>query len=178
VSKSFLRKVDEGRLDERDGLIIDLRGNRGGLIAEAAQIASLWLDDLPVCFLENRHGENEIFSGSAAGVLAGVPTAVLVDADTASAAEIFAAALQDYGYGRLFGDWTFGKGVSMTESSLPSGGRLTIVDNRWYSPLGRSVHGVGLMPDEYTASFVPPSYGDEGYTFLRAVEWLKTQKRC
>jgi len=130
------------------GVVVDLRGNGGGYLDEAQSVAGLWLDN-KVIVSERRGNEvqEELRSGSKP-ILSGVPTVVLVDEGSASASEIVAGALQDYGVARLVGQKTFGKGTVQKLVPLGQGAQLKVTIARWYTPKGRNITSEGIMPDQ------------------------------
>ncbi|MGB9860179.1 MAG: S41 family peptidase [Moorellaceae bacterium] len=128
------------------GLILDLRGNSGGYLQSAVKVASLFLlKGLPVAQVVDKKGRVEILRSEGPGL--DLPVVVLVDRDTASAAELLAGALQDAGVAVLVGSRTFGKGSIQTLIPLTYGGALKLTTNYYLTPSGRKIHGQGLKPD-------------------------------
>lgn len=128
-------------------VILDLRGNGGGYITAAQDLAGLWLERQTV--VSERSGGRvveELKTGRNA-ILKDVPTIVLVNASSASASEIVAGALQDYGVAKLLGEQTFGKGSVQKLVSLPSGAELKVTVARWYTPKGKNISEEGVTPD-------------------------------
>jgi carboxyl-terminal processing protease len=130
------------------GVILDLRGNGGGLLTAARDVAGIWLND-KVVVSERTNGKttDEQRSGTNA-ILAGVPTVVLVNGSSASASEIVAGALQDYGAATLVGEKTYGKGSVQKLIELPNGSVLKVTIARWYTPKGKNINKQGISPDE------------------------------
>jgi carboxyl-terminal processing protease len=130
------------------GVILDLRDNGGGYLQAAQDVAGLWLDN-KVVVSERTNGKvtDELRSGSDT-VLAGTPTVVLVNAGSASASEIVAGALQDYGVAKLVGEKTFGKGTVQKVLDLGGGAKLKVTIARWYTPKGKNITKSGIMPDQ------------------------------
>ncbi|WP_405017662.1 S41 family peptidase [Kitasatospora sp. NBC_00070] len=127
------------------GVLLDLRGNSGGLVDEAAATAALFLDGGPVgSYLE--HGERRELTAGPGGDTA-TPLVVLVDGGTMSAAELLAGALQDRSRAVLVGSRTFGKGTVQQPSRLADGAVLELTVGRYFTPAGRSPDGTGLTPD-------------------------------
>lgn len=126
-------------------LVLDLRGNGGGLVLPGLQVLDRFLSDVVLGY---RIGaRTQVPLGFANPSAVAVPVAVLVDGGTASTAEIVAGALQTYGRARLYGGVTAGMGVGQTSVALPDGGELRLVTFGWSLPDGRSIDGWGLTPD-------------------------------
>lgn len=129
-------------------VILDLRNNGGGYVSAAQALLGLWLDNKVVLIEKSLHmSSSQIRSPYGGAILSDMKTVVLVNASTASASEIVAGALQDYGKATIVGEKTFGKGVvqNMIELSGSSLLKVTIAD--WYTPEGRSINKEGITPD-------------------------------
>lgn len=144
----LFRKATEEILDQHPrGAIIDLRNDPGGLLTAAIDVASFWTGKDVVVIEETLDGETP-FGGNGTPVLAGMPTVVLVNAGSASASEILAGALQDYGYATIMGEQTFGKGsVQEYHEGLAEGAAVKITVAHWLTPKGRTISDVGITPD-------------------------------
>lgn len=129
-------------------VILDLRGNGGGYLTAAQDVASLWLNNKTVVS-ERTNGKvvDELKSGTNP-VLEGLPTIVLVNSSSASASEIVAGALQDAGAAKLVGEKTFGKGSVQKLLSLPDGAELKVTVAKWYTPNGKNISKQGIAPDK------------------------------
>jgi carboxyl-terminal processing protease len=129
-------------------VILDLRGNGGGYLTAAQDVVGLWENNKTVVS-EKTNGKtvDELKSGTNP-VLEGIPTVVLVNASSASASEITAGALQDYGTAKLVGEKTFGKGSVQKLLSLPDGAELKVTIARWYTPKGKNINKEGITPDK------------------------------
>jgi len=149
--------IDSDQLEGIDGLIIDLRGNAGGSLDEAVRLSGLFVDSGPIVQVHRRNGERRVLDDEAgnAAVYDG-PLGVLVDGRSASASEIFAAAMQDYGRGVVMGDQTFGKGTVQTLINLDRfgvgnedtrSGRLKLTIAKFYRINGNSTQMQGVTPD-------------------------------
>lgn len=128
-------------------VILDLRGNGGGYVTAAQDVAGIWLND-KIVVTERTNGKvtDELRSGRNA-ILEGVPTVVVVNGGSASASEIVAGALQDHKAATLVGDKTFGKGTVQQIISLMDGARLKVTVGRWYTPNGKNITKEGIAPD-------------------------------
>lgn len=149
-------------------VVLDLRGNSGGLVDEAVRTASIFLDGGAVAAYESR-GERRELTAPAGGDTV-TPLVVLVDGGTMSAAELLAGALQDRCRAVLVGARTFGKGTVQQPSRLADGGVVELTVGRYYTPEGRSPDGVGLQPDVAAA----PGAADE--LALRVLAGLGTRR--
>ena len=123
------------------GLIIDLRGNPGGVLTQGVDVADLFLDKgMKIASTKGRmRGANVDYLDKAGQRWPGRPIVVLVNGNTASAAEVFAGALQDHDRALVVGRQTYGKGSAQTVLQLEDGGALKLTSARWYTPLGRSL---------------------------------------
>ncbi len=136
------------RTSSINGLILDLRGNGGGYLQAAIQIASLFVDGgKPIVEVRERKQGTQT-SSSYGNDVPNWPIAVLVDGGTASAAEILAGAIRDHQMGMLIGRTTFGKGVVQSGFNMSGGGMLFLTTAQYFTPDGHKVHNVGLTPTE------------------------------
>jgi carboxyl-terminal processing protease len=136
---------------ERDGasaVVLDLRGNPGGLLSQAVAVSSLFLSRGTIVSLEGAHLQRIVYRARRPGVVAArLPVAILVDRWSASSAEVVAAALHDNGRAVLVGESTFGKGLVQALRPLPNGGALKLTTAHYLTPGGLDIAGVGLRPD-------------------------------
>ncbi|MEI7539200.1 MAG: S41 family peptidase [Candidatus Saccharibacteria bacterium] len=128
-------------------VILDLRNNGGGYVDAAKDVAGLWLNN-QVVVTERVDGKikDTLTTGNDA-ILSGIPTAVLVNGNSASASEIVAGALQDHSAAKLVGEKTFGKGSVQQLLSLTGGAQLKVTIARWYTPNGKNINKQGISPD-------------------------------
>lgn len=130
------------------GVVLDLRGNGGGYITAAQEVAELWLNDKLI--VTERTGDkvvDELRAGSDA-LLKGMPTVVVVNGSSASASEIVAGALQDHKAAILIGEKTFGKGTVQKIINLGYGSVLKVTTARWFTPNGKNITKEGITPDQ------------------------------
>ena len=130
------------------GLVLDLRGNPGGVLESAVGVADEFLDAGIIVRADGRTAESRFEMDATAGdLLHGAPLVVLVDRGSASGAEIVAGALRDHGRATLMGERTFGKGSVQTVMPLRDGQALKLTTSRYFTPSGASIHERGLEPD-------------------------------
>ncbi|MEP3653645.1 MAG: S41 family peptidase [Litorimonas sp.] len=144
---SELQVENGGRLP---GMILDLRGNPGGLLTQSVEVSSIFLDGGEVVSTRGRRADDvNVFNAQKGQMAKNVPLIVLVDGASASASEIVAGALQDKGRALIVGTTTFGKGSVQDVIPLRGGrdGALKITTQRYYTPNGRSIQASGITPD-------------------------------
>ncbi len=130
-------------------VVLDLRGNPGGLIREAVRVADAFLSRGDIASMRGRTPGNErTWQADSAELLAGLPMVVLLDKSSASASELVAAALQENGRATVMGQRSFGKGSVQTTYALGEGrGAVKLTSALYYGPLGRTVNKAGVVPD-------------------------------
>lgn len=155
TTRDVRRLIDELQEDGPiDGLVVDLRNNGGGSLREAADLTGLFIDEGPVVQIRNTTGRTEVLGDNNPGVSYDGPLVVLVNRFSASASEIFAGAIQDYGRGLVVGSTTFGKGTiqnlidlnrfTNSDSDL---GQLKMTTGKFYRVTGSSTQHRGVIPD-------------------------------
>jgi carboxyl-terminal processing protease len=130
------------------GVILDLRGNPGGLLDAAVDVSSLWLPANTTVVEEKGTVGDDIDKSSGNDILHGVPTVVLIDGGSASASEITAGALHDNKAATLIGEKSYGKGVVQQLITLNDGGQLKVTVASWYRPNGANINHKGITPDK------------------------------
>ena len=131
----------------KQGLVIDLRGNPGGLFNQTLDTADLFLDD-GVILIELDDEDNEtIYRARPGGAALEIPIVILMDRLSASGSEVLAAALKDNGRATIMGETSFGKGTVNRARELDSGGALFVTIRHWLTPNGVQIDGVGISPD-------------------------------
>ena len=130
------------------GVILDLRGNGGGLLSAAQDVASIWLRNKVVVSERHQGRVVEELKSGFDPILSNMPTVVLVDGSSASASEIVAGALQDHGAATLVGEKTYGKGSVQKLIDLPRGAVLKVTIAKWYTPKGKNIDEEGIKPDK------------------------------
>lgn len=129
-------------------VILDLRGNGGGYVSAAQDLLSLWIDNDDILIQKSKHfGNSTTKTSSGKAILKDMETIVLVNGSSASASEIVAGALQDYGKAKIVGEKTYGKGVVQQLFDLSGGTVLKVTTAEWFTPKERSINGEGIKPD-------------------------------
>jgi carboxyl-terminal processing protease len=141
VRRELKRLTQEGA----DGVVLDLREDPGGFVAQAVNVTSLFIDHGVVVSLQGLHQPQEVLHASA-GSATTLPVVVLVDRYTASAAEIVAAALRDHNRAMIVGERTFGKALVQAVDPLTNGAALELTIAHYTTPSGQDLSGVGLDP--------------------------------
>jgi carboxyl-terminal processing protease len=139
------RELERLTAEGVDGIVLDLREDPGGFVAQAVNVASLFIDHGVVVSLQGLHQPQEVLHANP-GNATTLPLVVLVDRYTASAAEIVAAALRDNHRATIVGERTYGKGVVQAVDPLPNGAALELTVAQYSTPNGDHLAGVGLMP--------------------------------
>jgi carboxyl-terminal processing protease len=175
-SASDLRNALEDLLaQEPVGLIFDLRNNGGGLLSAAVDVSSEFLEDKVVVIQEFGDGSRETLSTNGRGVATEIPLVVLVNEGSASASEIVAGAIQDYGRGQLVGMTTYGKGsVQLPLELRDDQGIVRVTIARWLTPNERQIHQAGLEPDVPVELTVEDFDAGRDPQLDKAVELLST----
>jgi carboxyl-terminal processing protease len=168
-----LRSAVQDLMDEgATSLIFDLRGNPGGLLTQAVDVADLFLPE-GVILIERDVRGNEQYHESRDGDFAEeIPMVVLVDGSSVSASEVVAGAFQDHGRAVLIGETTFGKGAVQLQHELSDGSLLLVAYAHWFTPNDVSINGQGITPDIEVASLDEPT--DEDPQLERAIHYLQT----
>lgn len=130
------------------GVVLDLRGDPGGLLDAAVGVSSLWIPAGKTVLTERRDNTViQTYTARGNNTLAGIPTVVLIDGGSASASEITAGALHDSGAATLMGEKSFGKGSVQQPINLRDGSLLKVTIARWYTPNGKNIDKAGITPD-------------------------------
>ena len=144
-----LKAAKDFKTKKVKGVILDMRGNPGGLLDQSVKVSSVWLPKGKLVLEEKRGGEVvNTFKANGNSILLGIPTVVLVDEGSASASEIVAGALRDNGVATIIGQKTYGKGSVQELKQLSDGGVLKVTIARWFTPAGKNIDKEGIEPDQ------------------------------
>jgi carboxyl-terminal processing protease len=146
----LLEQVDymqQNRQAPLKGIVLDLRGNPGGVLNPAITIADGFLDEGLIVSTRGRSADQQEYTAEAGQWMENMPVVVLVDRSTASASEVLAGALQDHGRALIVGERTFGKGSVQSVLNLRNGAGVRLTTSRYYTPAGRSIQAEGIQPD-------------------------------
>ncbi|MFW0837802.1 MAG: S41 family peptidase [Candidatus Komeilibacteria bacterium] len=149
TGKRFKQAVNELLQQNAQRIILDLRNNPGGFLDVAIELGGYWVDHqvmVKEVFYNTSRNQDYVTSGMP--LLADIPTIVLVNGGSASASEILAGALQDYGLATLLGETTFGKGSVQELEQLSDGSAVKITVAEWHTPKDRVINNVGIEPDK------------------------------
>ena len=155
------------------GLIVDIRSNPGGMLNVVVNIADEIIPKGLIVYTDDVNGNRKEYNGSSDSELT-IPMAVLVNENSASAAEIFAGAVQDYGKGKIIGTQTYGKGIVQTIQPLTDGSAIKYTIAKYYTPKGQDIQGNGVTPDIVVEL---PQDSTEDVQFNAALEYVKGELR-
>ena len=152
IVRDFIKEFDSKGINK---VILDLRDNGGGYVSAARDLLSLWIDSKAVLIQKSsKLPDDTTYAAHGQAKLADMKTVVLVNGSTASASEIVAGALKDYGKATIIGEKTYGKGVVQQLINLSGGTLLKVTTAHWYTPNGNTINGTGITPDkEITRSY-------------------------
>ncbi len=175
TSSQFIKAFDELKREEMQGLIIDLRDNPGGSVKTCVEIADELLPEGMIVYTEEKDGTRDEYTSSGENYYDG-PLVLLVNGNSASAAEILTGAVKDYGIGTILGTTTYGKGIVQRILPLGDGTGVKLTIANYFTPNGENIHGVGIEPDEVLELDVD-AYLDEGTDnqLDRAVEIIESK---
>lgn len=168
TDEQFMSALDDLESQGMKRLVIDLRNNGGGLVDVTCAILDRLLPEGLIVYTEDKYGKRLEEKSDAEHYFDG-EMAVLVNGNSASASEIFAGAIKDYGVGTLIGTQTFGKGIVQSLFPLSDGSALKITVSRYYTPAGNNIHEVGITPD---IILEPDPESEEDVQLQKAIEVL------
>lgn len=153
------------------GLILDLRANPGGNLNAVVEIARMMLPEGMIVYTEDKYGERTEYTCDGTRQI-DVPLVVLIDMNSASASEILAGAVKDYGIGTLVGTTTFGKGIVQQIIPFSDGSAVKLTISSYFTPKGNDIHGIGVEPD-IVCEFDGEAYYDEENPYDNQLEKAK-----
>ncbi|MBU2575488.1 S41 family peptidase [Patescibacteria group bacterium] len=154
------------------GIIFDLRSNSGGFLQTSIDVASAWIEDGIIVIERSNNGYRE-YRSNGKTIFKDIPTVVLINGGSASAAEIVAGALQDHGAAYIIGEQSFGKGSVQVLEELKDGSSVKFTIARWHTPDDRSIDEEGVVPDEEIELTEEDFSEDKDPQMERALEYLK-----
>lgn len=146
VAEDFREAYEALTEEGMKGLVIDLRSNPGGLMDSVVDTLNIFMPKGVLVYTEDRAGERVEYTCEGESPME-IPLSVLVNGNSASASEIFAGAVQDYGVGTLVGTVTFGKGIVQKTYTMADGSAVKMTTAYYYTPNGECIHGKGIRPD-------------------------------
>ena len=163
VEEGIKKMVEEaGGMDKVNGFVIDLRNNPGGLLTQAIKVSDAFLEKGEIVSTRGRNPEEgERFNAEPGDLAGGKPIVVLINGGSASASEIVTGALQDHRRAIVVGTKSFGKGSVQTLIPLKGDGAMRLTTARYYTPSGRSIQAMGVMPDIVVNQPVKPAETEE-----------------
>ena len=180
ATRDVARMLAQFRAQKMDGVVLDLRGNGGGSLSEAIELTGLFIDQGPVVQVRESGGRVSVENDNKAGVAWDGPLAVLINRGSASASEIVAGAIQDYGRGLIIGETSFGKGTVQNMVDLdrwPANeqarfGQVKLTIAQFFRPGGSSTQNKGVVPDvAFPTSVDAGEYGES--TYDNALPWTR-----
>ena len=156
-------------VEKVDVIVLDLRGNGGGIVTEAVDVASIFIESGRIVSTEGLHSPEES-KDATGGAYGQIPVYVLVDGGTASASEIVSGALQDYERATLVGETTYGKGLVQSIEPLSNGGAIKVTSAVYLTPLGRDLNQKGIEPDVVAPD--DPATEDVDETLQKALDLI------
>ena len=158
--KSMIKEA--GGIKNINGFVLDLRNNPGGLLSQAIKVSDAFLDKGEIVSTRSKHkGEGDRFNAMRGDITKGKPIVVMINGGSASASEIVAGALQDHRRAIILGTKSFGKGSVQTIMPLQGNGAIRLTTSRYYTPSGRSIQAVGVVPDVLVEQARAPDDSDK-----------------
>jgi carboxyl-terminal processing protease len=163
--------IEELLAQEPMGLILDLRDNPGGLLAEAIEISDLFLPEGIVAYQRDTQGVERVFKSDSGDLAETIPLVLLVNSGSASGSEIVAGAIRDLERGIIIGEQTLGKGSVQQSYTLSDGSELRVTIARWYTPNNLTIDKEGILPDIEIDNPVDLG-GEDDEQLQRAIEFI------
>lgn len=172
TSSEFDEKFAELKAEGAERLIIDLRDNPGGVVDEACAVADEFLPEGIIAYTEDKNGNLENYTSDEE--FSDIPIVIIINGNSASAAELFTGALKDYDRALVIGEKSFGKGIVQAVYSFTDGSGLSMTMAKYYTPNGVCIHEVGIEPDIEVS--LPEEYKDTPVSMLEGGEDTQLQK--
>jgi carboxyl-terminal processing protease len=169
----FASALEDISSQNATGMVLDLRNNPGGLVDDAVSVVDEFVDERLVVYALDNKGKRTDWSAEDGGLAEAIPLVVLVNNHSASASEVVAGALQDYGRGTIIGVKTFGKGSMNYIRQLSNGGAIYLTFAHWYTPDGRQISGEGITPDIIVEMPSEDTEDNRDLQLERATEYLQ-----
>lgn len=181
TADQFAAAIAELQNQGMTSLIVDLRSNPGGLLDTACEMLDQILPEGLLVYTEDNAGNREEYNSTDDEVL-DIPLVVLVNGDSASASEIFAGAIQDRDAGTIIGTTTYGKGIVQSILGMTDGTAFKMTTERYYTPNGTCIHGIGITPDvEVEYEFLGGEEDTYSYDLdnqiQAALDWLEKENQ-
>ena len=176
TAEQFRSALDELEKKGQKGLIIDLRGNGGGRLDAVVDMLDRMLPEGVIVSTKTKEGKGEEYKSSGKEQF-NKPLAVLINGNSASASEVFAGAIQDYGIGKIVGTQTYGKGVVQQIFDLDDGTAVKLTIAEYFTPKGRNINGKGITPDTKVEYEKDENNPDADNQLDKAVEEVKAQMK-
>lgn len=180
TAAQFHEALENLKKQNMKSLLVDVRGNPGGMVTSVVSILDEILPEGTVVYTEDKYGKRENYTSDESCI--SLPMAVLVDENSASASEIFAGAIKDFAYGTLVGEKTFGKGIVQTVFPLKDGSAVKLTTAKYYTPKGNYIHKKGIEPDvevdyQYTGPKDKPYQKEYDNQLQKAVSILENEMK-
>ena len=170
TTDQFETALEDLKKQGMTSLIVDLRDNPGGMVTSVTEILDTILPKGLLVYTQDKDGNKKEYKSDKREL--GLPLAVLVNENSASASEIFAGAVKDYEYGTIIGTTTFGKGIVQVLTPLSDGSAIKVTTAKYFTPNGNYIHGVGIDPD-IELEFEYQGDEDEDYDIMKDNQVLK-----
>lgn len=178
TADDFKKQLEELKKQNLKGLVLDLRFNPGGILDVSADIANEFMGKGTIVYTEDRNKKRNYIKADSKKL--GLPLAILVNGESASASEVVSGAIQDSGDGVIVGTKTFGKGIVQTVKPLSDGSGVKLTISEYFTPKGRTIHKKGVEPDVVIelpkdVEQIGPEHLDEDTQLKKAVEIIKNK---
>ncbi len=172
--KQFENAIEDLQSQDVQALVIDLRNNPGGQLNTVCDMLDLLLPEGVIVSTKDRTGNGDVIKSDKEQLIA-VPLCVLVNGASASASEVFAGAIQDYGIGTIVGTTTYGKGVVQQIFPMSDGSGIKLTVSEYFTPNGRNIHGIGIEPDVEVSYEYDEARPEHDNQLEKAIEIVKSK---